>query len=232
MPTVNEFDIRTAYVNGGEVSSLRMGDSLVWEHPTQVDTFVSSAHAIPVPDWAVAISIAIIGGGGGGQSGNGTNGGSGRPGDAAEWAIYYRNLNRNPGDKFTINFDAGEGGAGGSNSDHSAGKQGGLSRAVLLRNTNGVITTVATYDAAGGKGGPDSGLGVGASSSRPTNVTAPRQALLGPVTLPRGAAAGKEQEGGSPGAGGGYGGGGYFGSRGRGSAGGKGLGMFYYYGAP
>lgn len=230
MPAVNEIDIMTAYIRGSEVSHIRMGDDVVWEHYTFVQSFLNSAHGIKIPDWALSVGVAIIGGGGGGQTGNGTTGSSGRPGAAAQWVVRHRVLNRNPGDKFYINLDVGDGGAGGSNSDHSHGKQGGTTTAIIYRNTNNVITEVARHSAVGGKGGPDSGIGVGDPSTRPNNTTAPRISLQTPSILPRGTAATKEQVGGSPGAGGGYGGGGFFGSRGTGRAGGKGRAIFYYYG--
>ena len=232
MPVVNEIDIMTAYIRGGEVSHIRKGDDVAWEHYTKVDPYTSSAHGIKIPDWALSVGVAIIGGGGGGQSGNGTNGSSGRPGAAAQWYVAHRVLDRNPGDKFYINLDVGDGGAGGGNSDHSAGRQGVATKATIFRNTNDIITQVATYTGVGGKGGPDSGLPVGGTSSSPSIKTAPRQALMPPTTLPRGTGVGKEQVGGSPGAGGGYGGGGFFGARGTGRAGGKGRAIFYYYGLP
>lgn len=232
MPAVNEFDIMTAYIRGAEASSIRKGNEVVWEHYTRVDPVVDSTQGILIPDWAVSVGVAVIGGGGGGQSGNGTTGSSGRPGGAAQWSVNHLVLNRNPGDKFFINVTVGNGGAGGSNSDHSNGSQGQATRVTILKIINGTGAQVATYVGVGGKGGPDSGLPVGGTSGSPSITTAPRQALIPPTTLPRGAGVGKEQVGGSPGAGGGYGGGGYFGSRGTGRAGGKGRAILYYYGLP
>lgn len=232
MPVVNEIDIMTAYIRGVEASSIRKGDEVVWEHYTRVDPFTSSAQGIQIPDWALSVGVAVIGGGGGGQSGNGANGSSGRPGAAAEWSVSHLILNRNPGDKFYINLTVGNGGAGGGDSNHSHGSQGQATKATIFRNINGTVAQVATYTGVGGQGGPDSGIEVGGTSGSPSIKTAPRQALMPPTTLPRGSGVGKEQTGGSPGAGGGYGGGGFFGSMGTGRAGGKGRAIFYYYGLP
>lgn len=233
MPTIKEEKIRGVRLNGSEVSSLRFGHNVAWERPTVVSAHYISASGIQVPDWTVAIAFAIIGGGGGGQTGNGSNNRSGRPGGAAQWAIYYRNLERNVGEKFHINLTIGAGGSGGSNSDHAAGSNGAETTATLWKQVGGVQSNVALYKAEGGLAGPASGLGVGHSSQRPTVIAAPREyptRAFG-AQLPSGVAAEKEKPGGTPGAGGGYGGGGYFGSRGRGGKGGDGLAMFYFYGA-
>ena len=230
MPAVNEYDLMTAYIRGAEVSSIWKGEYFVWEHYTRVDPFTTSTNGIQIPDWALSVGVAVIGGGGGGQTGNGAVDTSGRPGAAAEWYVAHKVLDRNPGDKFYINVTVGDGGAGGSNSDNSPGKQGGATKATIFRNTNGTVTQIATYTGTGGKGGPDSGLPTNSTSTSPSIKTAPRQALHPPTTLPRGSVAPKGHVGGSPGAGGGCGDGGFFGSRTVGRAGGKGRAILYYYG--
>lgn len=232
MPAVKNTDIYNVALNGSEVSSLRVGEVLAWEHATKVDRFTMSIQPVTVPHWAVAISVALIGGGGGGQSGNGTNDTSGRPGGAAQWSVFYRDLNRQPGDVFTYSIVVGAGGAGGGNSDHASGSNGTKSSFKLFRRQGSSSTAVVTYDSGVGIAGPASGLEVKAISGSPNTVSAPRQAYTIPTTLPRGTSVGKETVGGSPGAGGGYGGGGFFGRRGQGAAGGSGMVMVYCYGAP
>lgn len=233
MPQVVAKDIKMAHHNANEVSSLYVGTSLVWEHPSQVVIKTVDGTNIVVPSWAVAVSLALIGGGGGGQSGNGARGGDGRPGGGANWAVYYKNLERSEGQSFYINTTVGDGGAGGANSDHAAGSQGGSTSATLMRRAaDGSLGVVGSYTAEGGLGGPASGRPVGSSSGIPTRVNAPRLVPPAPYELPRGATARYETVGGSPGAGGGYGQGGLFGRRGRGAAGGKGQARFYFYGAP
>lgn len=232
MPVVKDTDISTVRINESFVSSLRVGSVLAWEHATQVVTYNTSGQPFTVPTWAVAISVALIGGGGGGQSGNGSSNTSGRPGGAAQWSVFYRDLNRQPGDVFTYSVVVGSGGAGGGNSDHASGSNGTKSSLKLYRRQGSASTEIATYNSGVGLAGPASGLGVGAISGGPNSVSAPRRAYTTPTTLPRGTTVGKESVGGSPGAGGGYGGGGYFGSRGRGAAGGNGRVIVYCYGAP
>lgn len=232
MPAVTNTNISDVRINASFVSSLRVGSVLAWERATQVVTYNISGQPFTVPTWAVAISVALIGGGGGGQSGNGSSNSSGRPGGAAQWSVFYRELNRQPGDVFTYSVVVGSGGAGGGNSDHAYGSNGTKSSLKLFRRQGSASTEVATYNSGVGLAGPASGLGVGAISGSPNTVSAPRRAYTAPSTLPRGTSVGKETVGGSPGAGGGYGGGGYFGSRGRGAAGGNGRVIVYCYGAP
>lgn len=233
MPNVVARDIKMAYHNSEEVSSLRVGTSLIWEHPSQVIAKTVSGNNIQVPSWAVAVSFALIGGGGGGQTGNGTTGASGRPGAAAQWGVYYKDLGRSEGQSFYINVTIGNGGSGGANSDHAAGSDGGATFATLMRRSaDGALQVAASYGADGGEGGPSSGLPIGSTSTRPASVAAPRMVPIAPHALARGASAGEQQTGGSPGAGGGFGGGGVLGIRNRGGSGGKGEARFYFYGAP
>lgn len=233
MPVVKDTDISNVMLNGSEVSSLRVGEVLAWEHATEVSIHYTTRQSVSIPHWAVAISVALIGGGGGGQSGNGTYGASGRPGGAAQWSVFYKDLNRQPGDMFSYSVTVGSGGAGGGTPDDSPGSDGTKSSLALFRQQGSASTQIATYHSGVGLGGPASGLEPGAMSGSPDVVSAPRRrAYAHPSTLPQGASVGKERVGGSPGAGGGYGGGGFFGARGQGAAGGKGMVIVYCYGAP
>lgn len=232
MPVVKDTRIQNVVFNGGEVSSLRVGEVLAWEHATEVKTFNMSIQPLMVPHWAVAISVALIGGGGGGQTGEGGSGQPGRPGGAAQWSVFYKDLNRQPGDVFTYNVTVGAGGAGGVNSGHASGSNGTKSSFKLFRRQGSASTEIATYNSGVGLAGPASGLEPGANSGSPDAISAPRRAYKTTTTLPQGASVGKETVGGRPGAGGGYGGGGFFGARGQGAAGGSGMVIVYCYGAP
>lgn len=232
MPVVKDTDISNVMLNGSEVSSLRVGEVLAWEHATEVRTFNMTIQPIMIPDWAVGISVALIGGGGGGQTGDGGSNTPGRPGGAAQWSVFYRDLNRQPGDVFTYSVVVGSGGAGGPNSGHASGSNGTKSSLALFRRQGSASVQIATFDSGVGLAGPASGLEQGAISGRPDAISAPRRAYTPPTTLPQGASVGKETVGGSPGAGGGYGGGGFFGARGQGAAGGNGRVIVYCYGAP
>lgn len=232
MPVVKDTDISNVMLNGDEVSSLRVGEVLAWEHATEVTIHYTTRQSVSIPSWAVGISIALIGGGGGGQTGEGGSNTPGRPGGAAQWSVFYRDLNRQPGDVFTYNVVVGSGGAGGKNIGHDPGANGTKSSLTLFRRQGSASTQIATYVSGVGLGGPASGLEPGAMSGSPDAIASPRRAYKPPTTLPRGTSVGKETVGGSPGAGGGYGGGGFFGNRGLGAAGGKGMVIVYCYGAP
>lgn len=232
MPAYDSKKIKKIMYSLSEGSALRKGTSLVWEHPTYVSELTMSIQPVNIPTWVVAIGVALIGGGGGGQSGNGTNNAAGRPGGASNWAVSYHNLERQPGDSYSLSVIVGAGGSSGANSDHAAGGDGGKSSVYLYRKRGTTTTAIKTFTANGGRGGPASGLGMGATSSRPGVVHTPRIVNKSPTTLPRGAAAAMSKNGGSPGAGGGCGGGGYFGSRGTGRSGGDGRVHLYFYGAP
>lgn len=232
MPVVKDTDISNVMLNGSEVSSLRVGEVLAWEHATEVTIHYTTRQSVSIPSWAVGISVALIGGGGGGQTGNGANGTDGRPGGAAQWSVFYRDLNRQPGDMLSYSVTVGSGGAGGENLDGSPGSDGTKSSLALIRHRGSASTQIATYVSGVGLGGPASGLEPGAYSGSPDAIASPRRAYKPPSTLPRGIRVGREVVGGSPGAGGGYGRGGFFGARWQGGAGGKGMAIVYCYGAP
>lgn len=232
MPAYNSKKIKKIMYSLSESSSLRKGTSVVWEHPTYVSELTMSIQPVPIPTWVVAIRVALIGGGGGGQSGNGTNNAAGRPGGASAWKVFYTKLDRQPGDAYYLNVYVGVGGKAGGNSDHASGGNGTRSIVYLYRKRGSTSTSIEQYVSDGGLAGPASGLGMGATSSRPGVVYTPRITNTSNSTLPRGAAAAMSKTGGSPGAGGGCGGGGYFGARGTGRSGGNGRVHLYFYGVP
>ena len=174
MYVIEPSTIKMAHHNHKEVSSLRVGKDLVWEHPSLVIIKTVSGSNIQVPSWAVAVSIALIGGGGGGQTGSGAVNGSGRTGFAANWSVYYKNLERLPGQSFHIDTVVGRGGAGGANADYAAGSNGEATTVKLWRTVGGSTTIAGSYNAAGGVGGSS-------SSSIPIGSLNPNSCMLSAI---------------------------------------------------
>lgn len=224
MATLNLSTAKNMFIEGREASSLylpRLGK--IWEHPYAYQVHSTAGtmyYNIPIPLWCNTVYFEMIGGGGGGQTGNGTNGASGVPGRGATWIQQGYNLNRADGETYVYNYYVGKGGAGGTNSDHSAGQDGEMSEVTIMRKRVGVPDdSIATLSSTVlGKGGPASGLSQGATSGGVSSKNSVRNY----IQLPSAAGVAKEIVGNSPGGGGGYGGGGFFGARGTGRAGGNG----------
>lgn len=224
MTTLNLSTAANMFFEGREVSSLylpRIGK--IWEHSYSYKTHSTAGfwyNKLPIPLWCNTICFEMIGGGGGGQTGNGANGASGVPGGGSTWVQKTYNLDRVDGESYVYDIYVGKGGAGGTNSDHAAGKDGDKSEVAIMRMRDGIVTDrVASFSSdVLGKGGPASGLSQGATSGGVSGKPSVRSY----INLPSAAGVAKEIVGNAPGGGGGYGGGGLLGSKGTGRAGGNG----------